>query len=514
MDPVQDMRLTVVLVALFTDPMPFSSNPRQSIRLHGLRLLVLALVCQHAFVDVVAQSPEMRSFDEAVQQEAMGYRWLRWSVGHIGHRLTGSPQGAKAEAAADSLFRASGLPVVKRFPFTAQAWSRGTIQLSITDPGGVRHLQAVALANTPVTALVVAPIVDAGNGLPADLDRLGERAKGAALLINLGLVDAPEGTRNLHRSEKASLAMQHGAAMLLFVNQVEGHILLTGTASIDGSLIPIPAACVATEDGKLVRDALARGERLNARLAMDNRSEVVSAHNIIAEIPGTTRPEEVLLIGGHLDCWDLATGATDNGLGSFSILDLARAMASAPTRPERTIRFVLFMGEEQGLLGSRALVEHYRSTGELDRVKCMINLDMSGNPKGFGVAGPGGWAEAIADAGKKIRALDSAAFEGKTSEEIWLHSDHQPFLLAGVPTIYPLSDLGKHVYGCYHSSCDDIHLVDPQAMVNNVRFVGALVNLLADAEALPSHFAAEDLKKRLIGAGLEGPLRIGGDWPW
>lgn len=456
----------------------------------------------------------MRAFDEEVQRDAMGYRWLRWSAEHIGHRLTGSPQGAKAEGAADSLFRVSGLPSVQRFPFTAQAWSRGTIQLSVTDPGGVRHLAAVALANTPVTALVEAPIVDAGNGLPADLDSLGGRAKGAALLINLGLVGAAEGARNLHRSEKAALAMKSGAAMLLFVNQVEGHILLTGTASIDGTLIPIPAACVATEDGKLLRDALARGERLSARLAMDNRSEVVSANNIIAEIPGTKKPEEVILIGGHLDCWDLATGATDNGLGSFSILDLARAMAVAPQKPERTIRFVLFMGEEQGLLGSRALVEHYRSTGELERVKCMINLDMSGNPQGFGVAGPEGWAEMLAECGARIRSLDSAAFEGKTSEEVWLHSDHQPFLLAGVPTIYPLSDLGKHVYGCYHSSCDDIHLVDPQAMVNNVRFVGALVYSLSAAVSLPPHFGEDDLRKRLVEAGLEGPLRIGGDWPW
>ena len=83
-----------------------------------------------------------------------------------------------------------------------------------------------------------------------------------------------------------------------------------------------------------------------------------------------------------------------------------------------------------------------------------------------------------------------------------------------MPTLYPLSDLGKHVYGCYHSSCDDIHLVDPQAMVNNVRFVGQLVYQLANANELPPHFEPDDLRERLIGAGLEEPLRIGGDWPW
>ncbi|MBK8499004.1 MAG: M28 family peptidase [Flavobacteriales bacterium] len=494
--------------------MPNLFTTRQSIGLLWLRTAVALLICQHDPVDATAQAFDAFGFDRAVQQEAMGYQWLRWSSEHIGHRLTGSAQGARAEDLADSLFRASALPVVSRFPFAAQAWSRGTIQLTVNDPTGAWHVQAVALANTPLEALVEAPIVDAGNGLPADLDSVGDRAKGAALLVNLGLIGAPEGARNLHRSEKAALAMGRGAALLLFVNHVEGHILLTGTASIDGALIPVPAASIATEDGKALRERLVRGEQLTARLAMGNQSRRVSANNIIAEIPGARVPEEVILIGGHLDCWDLATGATDNGLGSFSILDLARAMSAMEVRPERTVRFVLFMGEEQGLLGSRALVDEYARSGELAHVKCMINLDMSGHPQGFGIAGPQGWGDLVARISKEIALVDSAAFAGTMSEEVWLHSDHQPFLLRGVPVIYPLSDLGKHVYGCYHSSCDDIHLVDPQAMVDNVRFVGQLVYRLASSQALPPHFTEESLRARLIDAGLEQPLRIGGDWPW
>lgn len=454
------------------------------------------------------------AFDRAAQTDAMGYRWLRWSSERIGHRLTGSPQGEQAQAAADSLFRLGGLPVVKRFPFTAQAWSRGSVQLTVGDGEGFLHVQAVALANTPLEASVEAPLIDARNGLPTDLDSLGDRIRGAALLVNIGLVAATEGERNLHRSEKAKLAMDRGAAALVFVNQAEGHVLLTGTASIDGALIPVPAACIATEDGTALRERLRSGQALTARLGMRNTSAVVTASNIIAEIPGTKKPDEVIVIGGHLDSWDLATGATDNGLGSFSILDMARAMAAMPFKPERTIRFVLFMGEEQGLLGSRALVEAYRATGELGRVKCMINLDMSGHPQGFGVGGPQGWGDLLKRASDSIHAVDSAAFAGRVSEEVWLHSDHQPFLMAGVPVIYPLSDLGKHVYGCYHSSCDDLHLVDPQAMVDNVRFVGALAYLLAAEEALPPHFTEGALKQRLIDSGLEQPLRIGGDWPW
>ena len=455
----------------------------------------------------------LREFDLRVQESAMGYSWLRWSTEHIGHRLTGSENGRRAETAADSLFRASGLERVSAHPFVAQAWSRGHIALELMDKGGVSHIQAVALANTPLESVVEGPIIDIGNGLPADLDRVGGGLRGRVALVNLGLVDAPSGTKNLHRSEKAALAMAHGATAIVFVNQIDGHILLTGTASIDGRLIPVPAACIAVEDGRVLRERLAQGADLSVRLAMSNKSQVVEARNIIAEIRGTVHPEEVILVGGHLDCWDLATGATDNGLGSFSILDMARAMQAMPHKPERTVRFVLFMGEEQGLLGSRSLVEAYRSNGELEHIRCMINLDMSGHPQGFGVAGPAGWSGLLASICTEIRTVDSLAFQGKVGEDVSLHSDHQPFLLANVPIIYPLSDLGSHVYGCYHSSCDDIHLVDPQAMVDNVRFVGMLLYKLAAAE-LPPTFRTEELRARLIDAGLEEPLRLGGDWPW
>lgn len=479
-----------------------------------LRWAAALCICQQQVVDVEAQSVRAKAFDAAASVSEQGYEWLAWSTAHIGHRLTGSEQGRKAEAVADSLFRASGLDTVYTHPFEADAWARGSVKLTVGDGKGFLHLTCVALANTPLACSVEAPIVDAGNGLAEDLVRIGPAAKGATLLVNLGLVAAAEGTKNLHRSEKTALALKAGAASILFVNQVSGGVLLTGTASIDGALIPIPAACLATEDGTMLRERLSKGENLTARLEIRNTSERVTARNIVAELRGTKHPGEVILVGGHLDSWDLATGATDNGLGSFSILDLARLMQSMPFKPERTIRFVLFMGEEQGLLGSRALVDHYTRNSELERVRCMINLDMSGNPQGFGVGGPVGWKALITDACDRIARIDTAAFKGRSSEQIWLHSDHQPFLLKGVPVIYPLSDLGKHVYGCYHSSCDDIHLVEPHAMTNNVRFVGALLYELAAATTLPGHFTEAGLRERLMEADLEGPLRIGGDWPW
>ncbi|MCC7501186.1 MAG: M20/M25/M40 family metallo-hydrolase [Flavobacteriales bacterium] len=444
----------------------------------------------------------------------MGHPWLVWSAEHIGHRLTGTTHGAKAEVLADSLFRASGLAAVHYAPFRARAWQRDSVGLLLSAADSSFRPACVALAHSPVLASVRGGLLDVGNGLPEDLARSKEHIRGRIVLVNLGLVGAPKEASNLHRSEKTALAIEAGAAAVLFVNNVEGHVLLTGTASVNGDLISIPAACISSEDGALVRRWLAGGKEVVGALNMANESEVVTARNIVAEIQGSDLADEVVLVGGHLDCWDLATGATDNGLGSFSILDMARCLKNCDIKPRRTIRFVLFMGEEQGLLGSKALVEQYRASGELDRIRCMVNMDMTGHPQGFGVMGPSGWKEQIELINTGIRTVDSASFAGRTTTGAWLHSDHQPFMLAGVPVINPHSDLGSHVYGCYHSSCDDIHLVDPQAMLDNVRFVGMLLTALADADTLPAHFTDMALRDRLIQEGLEEKLRIGGDWRW
>lgn len=462
---------------------------------------------------VHGQRTDLARFEVEARENARGYEWLAWSTSAIGHRLTGSPQGVRAQEVADSLFRLGGAARVSQHPFTAQAWARGSVMLKLSDGAGTEHLAAVALAQTPDSADVEGELLDLSNGLAEQYARLKDRVAGRVVLMNIGLVDAAQGTGNLHRSEKAALAIRHGAIGIVFVNNVDGGVLLTGTASIDGATIPVPAACIASEDGLRIRERLKAGTPLRIGLRMTNRIGTVQARNVVAEIPGSDLAHEVVMVGGHLDSWDLATGATDNGLGAYSILDMARAVVSSGQRPRRTLRFVLFMGEEQGLLGSEALVADLKASGELERVRCMINMDMTGDPFGFGVVGPDGWGPLVDGLMTSIHALDTT-FRMELKEQAWLHSDHQSFLLAGVPVINPLCDLGGHVYGCYHSSCDDVHLVDPRDMVNNVRFVGALLLLLADADTLPRRFTEEELGVRLRADGLEEKLRMAGQWRW
>lgn len=456
----------------------------------------------------------LRAIDELARQGSGGFAWLEHSTRTIGHRLTGSDNGRRAEAHADSLFRVAGVPTVGMLPFRAPAWRRGSLEVELQVGQGERsRLDAVALAMTPDSAFVQAEVIDLGNGLAADLLKVGDRIKGRIGLVNLQLVDAASGTPNLHRSEKTALAIQHGAAGVLFVNNVPGHVLLTGTASVSSTAVPIPAVCISHEDGAMLRTTLASGSKVSVTIRMRNTSSTVEARNVFARIPGTEHPDEVVLVGGHLDCWDLATGATDNGLGAYSILDMARCLSALDARPARTIEFVLFMGEEQGLLGSSALVAERKANGTLDRIQCMVNLDMSGHPRGSNVFGPAALCTMVKEAQEAMRTLDTT-FAAAFSMAGSLHSDHQPFMMQGIPVIAPICDLGEHVYHCYHSSCDDVGLVEPSAMVDNVRRVGQLVWCLANAPSLPSGLTDNELRERLQADGLEEKLRLQGEWRW
>ncbi|MBX3101113.1 MAG: M28 family peptidase [Bacteroidetes bacterium] len=482
------------------------------------------------------EAPSVQEVFTRINQEvlahAQGYETLKWVCEHIGHRLTGSENGARAETFVYDKWRAYGLETVSYQPFEVEAWSRVSceVQARRSHPNArydtipYLKIQSVALAQTPVSADIKAPLIDAGNGLQDDYDSLmaigPNYLKGRILLVNLGLHHAAPGTRNLHRSEKTQLAIQYGAAGVLFVYDREGDNVLTGTCSVDGNLVSIPVACISKAGGAQLRAWLKetlhiRGySEVSVHLRMQNRVAPVRARNVIATIPGRELPREKIVIGGHLDSWDLSHCAIDNGIGAFSIVELARVYQVLGLRPRRTLEFVLFMGEEQGLLGSTHYVAQAKANGTLDQVRAMINVDMTGNPVGFNAVGRPELLELLADVGAYIHALDTG-FTNTHSAHAGLHSDHQPFMLEGVPVFWAN---GKHhpgVTDCYHSNCDEIRLVDPVHMHNNVRFLGMMLYALADSPSLPmQRLEPHQVRDFLLQHKLDEALRIKGQWIW
>lgn len=471
-----------------------------------LLLLFAAVACKKE------TRPETFSrINAEVLQNSKAYATLEEATSTIGHRLTGSENGKKAEEYTYNKFKEYGFDDVQYQEFETKAWSRGMIKVAIDGDS----VKAVTLGHAPVQADVTGQLVDMGNGLEADYAAKPGAAKDKLVLIYIGVLEgSPEGTHNLHRSEKTAIAIKNGAKGVVIFNQADGGVLLTGTASVTGELIPIPAICIGKEKGFELKEKLKIGKKIEAHIQMTNHSDLIRARNVIATIKGTELPDEKIIIGGHLDSWDLATGAIDNGIGSFAILDIARAFKANKLQSKRTIQFVMFMGEEQGLLGSKHMVEEAVKSGSIANIKYMFNIDMGGNPIGVNAGGKLNDTTFFKNIGAEIAAIDTI-YKNKFSNYSGLHSDHQPFMLEGVPILSVTSNLDRSIYRCYHADCDDFKLVNKEHITNTARFGTMVLYALANADAMPADkMDSETTKKFMIDNNLEEPLRIAGEWKW
>ncbi|MBO6211840.1 M28 family peptidase, partial [Algoriella sp.] len=356
--------------------------------------------------------------------------------------------------------------------------------------------------------------IDLGNGLEDDYKRLGDKVKGKIVFAALGLLDGTaKETENLHRSEKTALAEKYGAKGIILFNRPAGGILLTGTASVTGDIIKIPAINISLEDGLKIKEQLIKGKEV-AKIEMKNDVGPMKGRNIIARKIGSKLPNEKIVLGGHLDSWDLATGAIDNGVGSFSVIDIARTYKKLNLQNDRTLEFVLFMGEEVGLLGSKFYVEQAIKDGSINQIKAMSNMDMTTNPKAYYSTMEANLS-ILNDYAKDVQKV-IPDFKLNAFTDVGLHSDHQPFMLQGVPII-GLSDsqFTKGALNCYHANCDTFDYVEEIGLKNNVILETYLLYRLSNLNDLPAkRWTEEEIKSNLIKGNLETPLRISGDWRW
>ncbi len=451
--------------------------------------------------------------DNEVRQNSRVYETLEESTKTIGHRLTGSDNGKKAEEHAFELFRSYGFKDVKYQAFEVEAWMRDTVALSIAprNSDNFKEVPVVALAHSPVSAEIAGLIVDVGNGLEEDFEKKKDQIEGKVVLANIGLVNA-SGKKNLHRSEKTALAIRYGAKAIIMVNQAPGKTLLTGTASVTGGLISIPAVCISQDSGYHLRLWIDDEGPLEAQIEMTNFSKPIKSRNVIATLKGKT--DEKIIIGGHLDSWDLATGAIDNGIGSYAVLDIARTFNALKIKPLKTIEFVMFMGEEQGLLGSKHYVQEAVTSGDIRKISYMMNLDMTNNPKGINAFGRKEMVPFFKEIGKLIKEV-YPGYINEFANKAGLHSDHQPFMIEGVPVTAMMGQLDKDALACYHADCDDFRFINKQQLENTVRVGSMYLYALANHPNLNTPvLTSEQARDFLIAQGLKEELILGNSWKW
>jgi Iap family predicted aminopeptidase len=382
-------------------------------------------------------------------------------------------------------------------PLPVRVWERGALDVRVAgDPGW--QMTALAHGFAPERCEIAGHVVDVGFGLREDYERLADLVHDAIALCSEG---APEGRRAPHRTERLAWAAAAGAAGLMILSPTSGCLPRTGVCHSTGA--PIPSMGIAREDGERLRRMLSEGLRPRVRIAMTNLTRESTARNIIGDITGTEAADEIVLAGAHLDSWDVGQGATDNGLGCAIVLEAARALRALNRRPRRTIRFALWAAEETGLHGSRAYVADH--AGELDRMVCVMNFDMTGDPYGYWTPGNENPAPILKGLARQLAPL---GMREEFSAKPGLHSDHQPFMLAGVPVVCLAARLPEGGGGAYyHSAGDTFEKVSLPAMCRAAAAAAHTLWAFAECEERPyARKSVAEVDAMIEAAGLREAL--------
>ena len=260
----------------------------------------------------------------------------------------------------------------------------------------------------------------------------------------------------------------------------------------------VPTVILSNEDYGRISRILADGTpvELEFEIVNQNFPDGKTAYNVIAEIPGTDRKDEVIMLGGHLDSWHAATGATDNAIGCATMMEAARILKTLGLKPRRTIRVALWSGEEQGLLGSQAYVsEHFGSfeNPKPDYAKFggYFNIDSgTGRARGMGVFGPGEGADILRTALESFADLGFVGVSASKSRGLG-GSDHTSFNQAGLPGIGVGQDPIEYGTVTWHTNLDTYERIVEDDVKKSAAIIAAAVYLLASRDELLPRFAGE-----------------------
>jgi Iap family predicted aminopeptidase len=329
---------------------------------------------------------------EMVEGEA--YSLLQHLTDRIGPRLTGSAGAEAAVAWTAERLRSYGL-AVRTEKVMVPHWVRGVEEAELVAPAPQRILVTALGGSEPTPAAGLTAEVVEAVGIEGLRALAQAEVRGKIVLFNAPMtVNGMDGygAAVVQRTRGAAAAARLGAvaALVRSVGTLSARLVHTGAVSYEDAVPRIPAAAVAAEDADLVHRLLASGEtvRLSLRLGCRTLPDALSA-NVVADLEGREAADEVVLIGAHLDSWDLGTGALDDGAGVAMVMETLRLLKTLGLRPRRTVRGVLYMNEENGLRGGKAYAAAHAA--ELNRHVAALETDSGGGrPRRDGDAsGPG-----------------------------------------------------------------------------------------------------------------------------
>jgi carboxypeptidase Q len=408
------------------------------------------------------------------------YAKLEWLTDHIGPRLSGSPNAEAAVAWALKEFRRDGLSNVRAEKVMVPHWVRGVETASIVSPASQRlAVTAIGMSDPTPPDGITAPVVEVSSF--DELHSLGDKARGKIVLFNKPIGPHADGSgygsaAGLRYRGAVEAAKQGAVAMLIrSLGTLDSRLVHTGSHGYKEGVPRIPAAAISAEDAELIHRLSASGDPVEVTLTLGCRTlpDVESA-NAVAELPGRSQPDEVVVIGGHMDSWDLGTGAIDDGAGVAISMEALRLLKKLNLRPRRTIRAVLFMNEENGDRGGHAYFETHRA--EMEKHLAAIESDSgAGHPLGFSVnAGPGGDG-VVRDLASRLKSIGATAVEAGGDGGV----DISPMLAAGVPLMGLRQDMTEY-FNWHHTAADTLDKVNPRDLADNAAAMALMAYALAD----------------------------------
>jgi hypothetical protein len=445
---------------------------------------------------------------------------LRRLTDEIGGRVTGSPEMAKAVAWGVAAFRAAGVDVHTEKYTLPLTWTEGKTEVRMELPWTytgdrlqTRTLRAVSEAWGPATPepVVRGQAVDVGSGAEEEFDRAAERIKGAILLVHTEIGSTWTDLFNEYLQPPGIIdrAVKGGAKAILWMGARERLLLYRHTNSLKGEIDRIPQAIVAREDGMyLARTVAAYPGRVEVTVHLPNKiGGPIEQENVVGEIRGYEKPDEVVLLGAHLDSWELGTGALDNGCNAALVIEAARAIKATGLLPRRTIRFVLFSGEEQGTIGSFEYVKAHRA--ELDKIRAMITYDSGiGRVTGYSL---GGRRDIEAGVREVLKPLESWGANNHTYDASF-GTDNFDFMLEGVPTLVANQEEANYLPN-YHAASDTLDKVDMRELKLHAVLAALTAWGIADrVEPLGKRLSRAELDVLVKETGFDQQLKLLGYW--
>lgn len=365
--------------------------------------------------------------------------YLEVLADELGPRLTGSTQYERSVQWVAEQLRSMGIAQVRLEPVVLKhGWQRGPAQGTLLGKTA-RALHVASYGWSPPTPgqALTGPIVFLED--TTDEAIAAAHVQGAVALIDRASLTGPVVFRHTtpeewereRRYETLDRRLKNaGALAALVYTKTLNQVLRTSDPTEGGEALALPVASIGREDALLIRRQLAKGP-VRVELSLANvLTGPVTLHNVIAELPGREQRSEWVMLGAHLDSWDLATGAQDNGSGVAQVMEAARALAHLASPPRRSLRFVLWAAEEQGENGSKAFVHAHAA--DMSQVVAYLNTDTgAGRPLGWNVAGRDDLARALAPLAPLLDRIGGSA----TSDDLSFDTDVAAFIVAGVPAL-------------------------------------------------------------------------------